>query len=964
MTLSEEDTRRWQRLIELADSGAEEGGESGGFLESPALAFAAPLLAGPPRGSKRLDGTMVGPYRILHELARGGMGAVYLAERADGQFEQRVALKLIKRGMDSDEIHRRFLAERQILARLSHPHIARLLDGGVSDDGQPYFAMEYVEGIPLTAYCDERRLGIDERLRLFADVCQAVRHAHQNLVIHRDLKPSNILVTVDGEVKLLDFGIAKLVQQDSGPGTALTAVGIRAMTPEYAAPEQVRGEPVTTATDVYALGAILYELLTGHRVHRLQRGTLHELEQVICEATPEAPSAAVSRTEEITLADGLRETVTPDTVSRARASEPARLRRLLGGDLDTIALKALQKVPARRYSSADALLADLQRYEAGLPVLARPDSRLYRARKFVRRHRVGVGAATALLLALLAGLGGTAWQARVASREAVQATEVKNFVKDLFNDATPSQSRGREITARELLERGTRRVDSALARQPEVQLELLDFLAQVHRDLGYFDRADSLVRRALGLARSLYGPGGREEARELATWGTVLQEEGEYPRAESVLSQALAIRRRSHGVDDSTLAANLGDLAVTLQTEAKYDEAEPLSREALRIDRRLFGNEHLQVASDLDNLGVLLWVMGKLDEAGSVTRSALDIRRRLLDGGHPLLTNSLHNLAGIRLSEGNISEAEKLDREALAIDRKLYPNGHPDLAFKLQQLYLILDAGGRYAEAESVLTEALAIRRKWLGPRHPSTMETLANIGVLRYRIGNLPAAEAAMREGLDYYTKTLGPEHPTSLVILQNLGGILSDEGKYAEAEPILRKSVILRRKVLGDSNPDVGRTMRHLGLLLQREGRLAEAESLLTQAVALERQGLPAGNSIIGEGLSTLGGILTDRGRPADAEPLLREALAIRREKHGPTDPRTLETQSLLGACLARLHRYREAEPLLVQSYEALKVSPYSGKELPGATRRLADYYESLGRRHEAVRIRANLHAHRKTA
>jgi eukaryotic-like serine/threonine-protein kinase len=947
--------RRWQRLIDSADTGLDEEADAGGFLESPAWVIAAPLLSGAAAsGLARLDGVTIGPYRVLRELARGGMGAVYLAERADGQFEQRVALKLIKRGMDSDEIHRRFLAERQILARLSHPNIARLLDGGVSADGRPYFAMEYIDGVPLTSHCDTHQLGVIERLRLFADVCQAVRHAHQNLVIHRDLKPSNILVTSDGQVKLLDFGIAKLVQQEPGAATALTEAGFRAMTPEYAAPEQVYGEPVTTATDVYALGAVLYELLTGHRAHRLQRWTLHELQQVVCEKAPEPPSSAVSRTEEISRADGVRRTVTPASVSQARGTEPRRLRRLLSGDLDTIVLKALQKDPTRRYSSADALLADLQRHGAGLPVLARPDSRLYRAGKFVRRHQAAVGAASLLLLALIAGLAGTTWQARLASREAAKATEVKNFVKDLFNVASPAESRGREITARELLERGTRRVDSALAGQPEIQLELLDFLGQVHRDLGYFDRADSLIQRALGQSRSLYGPGSRAEAKELGTWGTVLIEQGQYARAESILSQALAVRRRLGGEDDSSVAANLGDLAVTLMNQGKFAQAEPLGREALRIDRQLFGDNHLEVANDLDNLSVLLWRMGKFSAAGSLEESALAIRQRLLPPDHPLVTNSLHNLAGVRLAEGNLSEAERLDRQALAIDRKLYPSGHPDLAFKLQQLYLILDARGRYGEAESVLTEALAIRRKWLGPRHPSTIETLANVGVLRYRMGNLPAAEAAMRAGLEYYNRALGPEHPTSLVILQNLGGILSDEGKYAEAEPLLRKALTLRRKVLGDSAPDVARTMRHLGLLLQREGRLAEAESLLTHAVAIERDALPAGHQFIGEGLSTLGGILTDQGRAAEAELLLREALGIRREKHGPTDPRTLETQSLLGACLAKLHRYPEAEPLLLQSYQALRASPYSGKELPGAARRLATYLESRGRQREAANVR----------
>ncbi|HET9039960.1 MAG TPA: serine/threonine-protein kinase [Gemmatimonadales bacterium] len=910
------------------------------LFEQPALLLAAPLFQSlsnePP--SQADPPAIIGPYRTIRRLARGGMGEVYLAERADGQFEQRVALKLVKRGMDSEEIHRRFLDERQILARLAHPHIARLLDGGVAADGRPYIVMEYVDGDALVTSCDARRLTIDQRLELFQEVCEAVRFAHQNLVVHRDLKPSNILVTAGGEVKLLDFGIAKVLGGEGWGSGAETRPELRVMTPEYAAPEQVRGEPVTTATDVYALGAVLYELLTGRRAHQFRRHTPAEIERVVCQVDPEPPSGAVAGSGEI---------------GAARRVETGRLRRLLRGDLDTIVLKALHKEPARRYASADSLLDDIRRYRAGLPVRARPSATVYRARKFLARHRLGAAAAAAVFLALVGGLAATAWQARHAAREATKATEVKNFVKELFGATAPDRAQGHELTARELLDRGTRRVDSALARQPEVQLELLDFLGQVHRDLGYYGRADSLLRRALILARRLHGPGGRDEARELATWGTVLIEEGEYARAESVLSAALANRRRVRG-EDSTLAVNLGDLAVALQIQGKYAQAEPLAREALSIDRRLFGSDHLQVAADLDNLGVLLWKMGKFGESGTVARAALEVRERALPPTHPLVTASLHNLAGVRLSEGSLAEAERLEQDALARARRLYPGGHPDIAIKLEQLYIIVEARGRFADAEAALTEAVAIRRQWLGPAHPQTMEALANLGVLQYRLGNLAAAERAMREGVEYYRRTLGREHPTTATLLQNLGAVLSEEGKYAQAEPLLREGLALRRKVWGDSNPDVARTTRHIGLLLQREGRLNEAERALRQAVAVDRAVLPSDHPQLAEALSTLGGILTDQRRAREAEPLLHQALAIRSEKHGATDPRTLETASLLGTCLAELGRDREAEPLLLQSYHTLRLNPYSGKEFPGVVRRLASYYDHRGKRAAAAAIR----------
>src|SRR5215207_8326514 len=431
-----------ERLVRSCD-------DAEGFMEEPAADYAALFMSDAALVDARSDfrpspasaqGALVGPYRIVREAGHGGMGTVYLAERADDQYRKQVALKLVRAGLASEvDVLRRFRDERQILASLDHPGIARLLDGGVTADGVPWFAMEYVAGTPLDRYCDEHGLTVDERLTLFARVCEAVAFAHRNLVVHRDLKPSNVLVTDDGVVKLLDFGIAKLLQPQPQPEREpITQVGPRAMTPEYAAPEQVRGEPVTTATDVYALGAILYALLTGQRAHRLDRRTAAEVERVVCDTNPEPPSVAVTRTIDVGHADGSRERITPERVSEARGTDSGRLRRRLRGDLDTIVLKALHKDPVRRYASADALLEELRRYRAGLPVQARPDSRLYRIGKFVRRHRLGVAAGAAVLLSLVGGLAGTLWQARAASRaaaaasrEAAKARAVTEFVVGL-----------------------------------------------------------------------------------------------------------------------------------------------------------------------------------------------------------------------------------------------------------------------------------------------------------------------------------------------------------------------------------------------------------------------------------------------------------------------------------------------------------------------------------------------------
>jgi serine/threonine-protein kinase len=417
------------------------------------------------------------------------MGTVYLAERVDGQFEQQVAIKLLKQGLPGEDARRRFLQERQILARLEHPGIARLLDGGVTAEGTPFFVMEHVEGRPVTAYCNEQNFGIEQRLRVFLEICDAVQYAHRNLVVHRDLKPSNILVDAAGRVKLLDFGIAKLLAEgdDGAPAEATRSV-LRAMTPEYAAPEQVRGDPVTTATDVYVLGVLLYELLAGQRPYRVGRGPISELERAILEEEPLRPSART------TGGAGLP------------GIGPRELQRRLRGDLDGIVLKALEKEPERRYPSAEALATDIRRHLQGLPVSAHGDRLAYRTWKFARRHRLSMAAAGLGFLSLIGGLIGTTWQAQRAAREARKAEVVKDFLKSLFSASDPKEAQGKERTARQLLEDGARRIETELKDQPEVQSEVARLIAAVYRELGEYDRAAPLLSADLERHRKLDGP--------------------------------------------------------------------------------------------------------------------------------------------------------------------------------------------------------------------------------------------------------------------------------------------------------------------------------------------------------------------------------------------------------------------------------------------------------------------------
>jgi serine/threonine-protein kinase len=870
---------------------------SDGFLELPAADYLTSIAAGDEPGGGLAAGERIGPYRVVRELARGGMGEVYLAERADGQFDQQVALKLVRSGMSSAEVHRRFLAERQILARLHHPHIAGLLDGGLTTEGRPWFAMEYIAGAPLKDWCDRHRLELAGRLRLFEDVCEAVRYAHQSLVVHRDLKPSNILVTDDGQVKLLDFGIAKLLEHGAGPdGTGsepATRTELRALTPEYAAPEQLRGEPVTTATDVYTLGAVLYELLTGRRPHRFLRRSPAEIERVVCETDPDAPH--------------------------------------LGGELDAIVLRSLQREPSRRYPSVEALTDDLRRLRAGLPVLARPDSAAYRARKFVRRHRLGVAAGAAVGLTLVAGLGATLWQARAAAKEAAKAREVKDFVVDLFQVSDPAESRGREVTARELLARGVRRVDSALGRQPELQEELLGVLGRIHRELGFYAEADSLLARSAEVAREVYGPRHPEYAARLSDRGTALKELGDLPAAESVLTRALNISRRALGPNAEEVGVTMGELANVLSDAGQHVRAESLYRGSLAIDLKRYGPDHLKVAEDLGNLAVLYDGdgMGRLEASDSALRAALAIQLRHLDRGHPIVLENMGNLAANLADAGRYAEAESLERQVLAGFRTLHPQGHPDVGWALHLLADLTRETGRYAESETLHVQALELRRRVLGPDHPSTMATLNNLAILRYRMDDLAGAEQSFREALAIWREKLGPSHRNTILATNSLGAVLSEEGKYTEAESLLREAIRNERRERGDSTVDGAVVGRNLGILLHRTGRLEQAESVLRHALLVYRAELPDSHPRTAEALTALGAVLNDRGRPAEADSFLREALAIREAAFPGGDLRIAETRQTLGEALAGEGRRQEADSVLGLACKEFARSPWAARK-----------------------------------
>jgi len=864
-----------------------------------------------------LDGSHIaqrfGPYRTTKLIGRGGMGSVYEAERVDGQFEQRVALKLIRRGMETEDAVSRFIAERQILAKLSHPSIARLLDGGVTDDGRPYFVMELVDGLPLHRFCAEQRLALEARLHLFLAIADAVDYAHRNLVVHRDLKPSNVLVTAAGDAKLVDFGIAKPLQSD----TSLTHTGARAMTPDYAAPEQITGDPITTATDVYGLGLILYEILTGRRPYEGRTRTSAELEHAILRDDPVRVSAAVleplqRRTQ---AEEDLR---SPDTIAAELQSTPLRLSRMLRGDLDTICSTALRKEPERRYASARALAQDVRRHLAGEPVGARPDTFSYRVGKFVRRNRLGVAVAS-LVAALTLGYGvSLAREYERTARERDKAERVSQLLIELLVEADPTRHRGNELTAREVLDRGAARIDT-LGDQPAVQAELAGVMGLAYRNLGAADSATSLLQRQVELLTELRGKDDPETATATRHLAEALRLKGDLDAAETTARAALATHRAA--ALESEAAEDLAVLARTLHGQGRYDDAEVSVREALTLLRTAHGDRHERVAEALNDLGATLGSLGRANEATDAYREALDIQRERLGEDHPAIPGTLNNLAGMLQAGGDLPGAEQAQRDALAAYQRIHGKDaqHPALATTLSNLGISRFAQGDAVDAESLLRRALTMRRTLLDPKHPEIAQTASTLGLVLQQQGQLDDAEPLMREALAI-RETLGPEHPSIAHSLTNLGLLLQERGRFDQAEAAIRRAIPILQKAQGDEHPIVAQCLNNLAGVLLDQGRVAEAESTYTDALQRRRKTLPVGHPHLAYTLLGLGRARCERGSTSEAIPLLQEALEIREKVRPAGHWEVAEVQAALGACLVDTDRAR-ADTLLTGAVTVLE-------------------------------------------
>jgi non-specific serine/threonine protein kinase/serine/threonine-protein kinase len=731
----------------------------------------------------------VGPYRIIQMLGEGGMGVVFEAEEME-PVRRRVALKLVRAGHDTREVLARFDAERRALAVMNHACIAKVLGAGTTETGQPYFAMELVRGLPITLFCDARRLPIRDRLLLFISVCEAVQHAHQKGVIHRDLKPSNILVSdEDGHAqpKVIDFGIAKAL----GPtgNATLTMSGMAVGTAAYMSPEQANSGQVDvdTRADIYSLGVMLYELLVGHLpVDPNAMGLFVFLAQLVSgHVTPPAPSVGLLTVEQ-----------ERDTVAHKRRTDFRHLRRELKGDLDWIIMKAMQSDRALRYETANGLAADLRRYLSDEPVAARPPSTRYRITKFVRRHRVGVIAAGTVFVTVVAsaivsavGYVRATRAEQHAAEEAEAAKQVTNFLVDLFRVSDPGESRGNTLTAREILDRGTKRVTTELAAQPLLQARIMQTMGSVHAQLGQ------------------YGP------------------------ARTLLADVLRAREQALPADDPLVAETLASLGEVARSRGDADGADRLLSRALAIRLKTFGPEHIDVASTLASIAALRWRQGRAADAESLYKRVLLLDKKVRTENDPRVARDMRGLAAVYYSQKRYGEAEQLWKETLALQERTFGGDHPDVASTRNNLGGLYYSMGRFTDAQRYYQQARPVIEKSLGPLHPITASVINNLAEVEWKLKHYGVSEELFRRALTVKEQSLTADNPSLAVTLNGMAGLLRDQGRTVEAEPLYQRALSIRERALGSSNAETAETLRDYAALLVRAGRRVEAQQLLAR-------------------------------------------------------------------------------------------------------------------------------------
>ncbi len=940
--------------------------------DSPAAAatVVSPLREGP--------GTRIGPYKILQLIGEGGFGSVFMAEQ-EKPVSRRVALKIIKLGMDTRQVVARFEQERQALAMMDHPNIAKVLDAGATETGRPFFVMELVKGDPIVDYCDKNNLSIDERLELFAQVCNAVQHAHTKGIIHRDLKPSNILVsTQDGRphTKVIDFGIAKATASKLTEKTLFTEHKALIGTPEYMSPEQAEGNlDIDTRTDVYSLGVLLYELLTGTTPFtgkELRSAAFGELQRIIREVEPPKPSTRLSSN-----------TDTIASVAAKRHTEPKRLGTIIRGELDWIVMKALEKDRQRRYETANGLAMDVRRYLSGEAVMAAPPSTSYRFKKFVKRNRVMVSAGSAVAAALLLGVAAFAWQFKLASdqrdlavqaqqaeaeqrkaaetaraeavaqqteaekqeaeakKQAAIASAVVKFQSDMLKAVDPAnlpkdpetgEPLKDTVTVVQALEAALKAIeDGSLKDSPLVEAGVRTTIGDTFVALGRYEEAVPVLRRTLELRKANYPEGSLEIAQSLDRLADPLSLLSNLKEAEQLLRESLEMRRRALPANDPSVGTAMNNLAQTLQLQGAYEEAESILRESIAIQEQAStSSDKAGLARAYDNLSKTLTKQNKLDEAEEFMRKAIQTRIAAYPPGHPEIALGQNNLATMLASAKKYSEAEQLYRESLAIRRVTLPAQHPDIAGTLSNLGSALRNQDKLAEAEPFYRESLAIRRAILPRGHESIATSLNGLGLLLKELNKFDEAEPLYREALAIRRETLPAGHPNIATSLNNLAVLLKDQGKLAEAEPLYRESLAIRRDALPPGHPSIATSLNNLAVLLNEQRKFAEAEPILQEALEIRREALPAGSVEIANSLNILATVLQEQAKFAEAEPFAREAVKIYRAKLPAGDEKVASCLSNLARVQQNLGKAAEARASWDEAIAMLRKSSPDGSAL----------------------------------
>jgi eukaryotic-like serine/threonine-protein kinase len=763
----------------------------------------------------------IGPYELIRKLGEGGMGQVWLAEQT-APVRRQVALKLIRAGLNDEALFQRFQSERQSLAMMDHPAIAKVFEAGSTPEGQPYLVMEYVPGLPITEYCDQKKLTIRERLELFMQACEGVQHAHQKAIIHRDLKPANILVMeVDGKPapRIIDFGLAKAAVPLPNEKTVfLTRAGSFLGTPGYMSPEQADPDvhDIDTRTDVYSMGVVLYVLLTGFLPFDAKKKSVHEVLRQLREEDPPRPSTRISKNED-------KESSTASAAMRG--TDPGQLVSLLNGDLDCIAMKALEKDRSRRYGTPSELAADIRHYLNNEPVTARPASAGYRLRKYVRRHRIAVSVAAGFFLLLVGFAAAQAAQLRRITRERDRADRVTDFMSGMFKVSDPSEARGNSITAREVLDKASKDVESGLTQDPELQAQMMDAMGRVYGSLGLYGRAEGLLKNAVDIRRRVLGGENQQTLKSASLLGWTLSEGGHYPEAEKLQRDTLEIQRRILGPEHLDTLESTQNLASTIENQGHRVEAEKMDREVLAIKQRVLGREHPNTLSAMNSLAGALLVLQRYPEAEKLLRETLEINRRVLGPDHPDTLMLIHNLASAVYQQDRYVDAEKFNREALDIERRVLGPQHPKTLKSMNNLSLILKRAGRSGEAEQMLRETIELETQAQGAEHPDTLSTKHNLAVTLRQTKRFSEAEKVDRDVLAGRRHMLGAEHIETLGSQFYLCMDLMEQDRFKDADLLLKDLVSIYGRKLGPDHFNTVTALYNLATAEAREGKRDEA-------------------------------------------------------------------------------------------------------------------------------------------